>query len=204
MRSFLFSGKARMLFCSCLMNKNWQKSATIDAVSAMIWQLVSFGGICIPYKSKRKEFKNGIYPSHRDKCSSTIWFEDIKRDKEVVDGAILSTMLSLIRRERPTVLTREADNPLGSVRNWQTTPTNTRQSPSLSLLHHHLHPPDSSTIKRAYTMARITVQSTNTSRAKPYTIQGLVETLNEFVPMSTPGYDDPRKDRSGPAACQDM
>ncbi|CAF4794414.1 unnamed protein product [Rotaria socialis] len=150
MRSFLFSGKARMLFCSCLMNKNWQKSATIDAVSAMIWQLVSFGGICISYKSIRKEFKNG------------------------------------------------------SVRNWQTTPTNTRQSPSLSLLHHHLHPPDSSTIKRAYTMARITVQSTNTSRAKPYTIQGLVETLNEFVPMSTPGYDDPRKDRSGPAACQDM
>ncbi|CAF4505252.1 unnamed protein product [Rotaria socialis] len=93
---------------------------------------------------------------------------------------------------------------LRSVRNWQTTPTNTRQSPSSPLLHHHLHPSDSSTIKRAYTMARITVQSTNTSRAKPYTIQGLVETLNEFVPMSTPGYDDPRKDRSGPAACQDM
>ncbi|CAF3549509.1 unnamed protein product [Rotaria socialis] len=62
-------------------------------------------------------------------------------------------------------------NPLGSVRNWQTTPTNTRQSPSSPLLHHHLHPSDSSTIKRAYTMARITVQSTNTSRAKPYTIQ---------------------------------
>ncbi|CAF4694171.1 unnamed protein product, partial [Rotaria socialis] len=23
-----------------------------------------------------------------------------------------------------------------------------------------------------------------------------------FIPMGTPGYDDPRKDRPGPAACQ--
>jgi hypothetical protein len=43
---------------NCMCRKEKQKSETSDAVSAMIWQLASFDGICIPYRSIHKEFKN--------------------------------------------------------------------------------------------------------------------------------------------------
>ncbi|CAF3603057.1 unnamed protein product [Rotaria sordida] len=76
----------------------------------------------------------------------------------------------------------QQQNPLGLARNWQATPTNTRR---LVPLHHQqlLHPSNSSTSIKAYTMAP-TTNTPNTSiinRAKPYTIQGLVENLNELL-----------------------
>ncbi|CAF0732021.1 unnamed protein product [Rotaria sordida] len=76
----------------------------------------------------------------------------------------------------------QQQNPLGLARNWQATPTNTRR---LIPLHHQqlLHPSNSSTSIKAYTMAP-TTNTPNTSiinRAKPYTIQGLVENLNELL-----------------------
>ncbi|CAF4584032.1 unnamed protein product [Rotaria socialis] len=76
----------------------------------------------------------------------------------------------------------QQQHPLGSGRNWQATPTNTRRLPPP--LHHHLHSSNSSTSIRAYTMAPTTILSTNTpntSRVKPYTMQSLVETLNELL-----------------------
>jgi hypothetical protein len=77
----------------------------------------------------------------------------------------------------------QQQNLLGSVRNWQGTPTNTRRL----LLHHQqlLHPSNSSTSIRAYPMAPPTVVNVNTpntsiiNRVKPCTLQGLVENLNE-------------------------
>lgn len=79
----------------------------------------------------------------------------------------------------------QQQNPLGgSTRNWQATPTNTRRLPPFQ--HSQLlHPSSSTTSIRAYTMAPTTVVSSNTpntsiiNRAKPYTIQSLIETLNE-------------------------
>jgi hypothetical protein len=80
----------------------------------------------------------------------------------------------------------QQQNPLGSARNWQATPTNTRRLPHL---HHQqqqlLHPSNSSTSIRVHPMAPTTVVITNTpntsivNRVKPYTLQGLVENLNE-------------------------
>jgi hypothetical protein len=80
----------------------------------------------------------------------------------------------------------QQQNPLGSARNWQATPTNTRRLP---LFHHQqqqlLHPSNSSTSIRVHPMAPTTVVITNTpntsivNRVKPYTLQGLVENLNE-------------------------
>lgn len=80
----------------------------------------------------------------------------------------------------------QQQNPLGSSRNWQATPTNTRRLP---IPFHHqqlLHPSNSITSIRAHPMAPTTaVISTNTpntsiiNRAKPCTLQGLVENLNE-------------------------
>jgi len=78
----------------------------------------------------------------------------------------------------------QQQNPLGSARNWQGTPTNTRRLP----LHHQqlLHPSNSSTSIKVYsiapTTAAVITNTPNTSiinRAKPYTLQGLVENLNE-------------------------
>ncbi|CAF0825368.1 unnamed protein product [Adineta steineri] len=67
-------------------------------------------------------------------------------------------------------------------RNWQATPTNIRRLPPL---HHQqlLHPSNSSSSIRAYPMAP-TTNTPNTSiitRTKPYTLQGLIENLNEFL-----------------------
>ena len=80
----------------------------------------------------------------------------------------------------------QQQNPLGSARNWQATPTNTRRLPPL---HHQpqqlLHPSNSSTSVRTHPMAPTTVVSSNTpntsvvNRAKPITLQSLVENLNE-------------------------
>ena len=78
----------------------------------------------------------------------------------------------------------QQQNPSGSARNWQATPTNTRRLPPF---HHQqlLHPSNSSASIRAYPMAPTTAVNTNTpntsstNRAKPYTLQGLVENLNE-------------------------
>ncbi|CAF4662881.1 unnamed protein product, partial [Rotaria sp. Silwood1] len=81
----------------------------------------------------------------------------------------------------------QQQNPLGgSARNWQATPTNTRR---LGPFHHQqlLHPSNSSTSIRAYAIVPTTAVTTNTpntsiiNRAKPYTIQGLVENLNELL-----------------------
>jgi hypothetical protein len=78
----------------------------------------------------------------------------------------------------------QQQNPLGSARNWQGTPTNTRRLPPLHL-QQLLHPSNSSTSNRAYTMAPAAIITSNTpntsmiTRAKPYTLQGLVENLNE-------------------------
>jgi hypothetical protein len=76
-------------------------------------------------------------------------------------------------------------NLLGSARNWQATPTNSRRLPPL---HHQqlLHSSNSSSSIRAHPMAPTTVNSNtpNTSiinRVKPYTLQGLVESLNEVI-----------------------
>jgi len=78
----------------------------------------------------------------------------------------------------------QQQNPLGSARNCQATPTNTRRLPPF---HHQqlLHPSNSSTSIRAHPMAPTTAVITNTpntstvNRVKPYTLQGLVENLNE-------------------------
>jgi hypothetical protein len=78
----------------------------------------------------------------------------------------------------------QQQNPLGSARNWQATPTNTRRLPHL---HHQqlLHPSNSSTSIKLYSMAPTAAVISNTpntsiiNRAKPYTLQGLVENLNE-------------------------
>ncbi len=79
----------------------------------------------------------------------------------------------------------QQQNPLGSARNWQGgTPTNTRRLPPLHL-QQLLHPSNSSTSNRAYIMAPAAVITSNTpntsiiTRTKPYTLQGLVENLNE-------------------------
>jgi hypothetical protein len=69
-------------------------------------------------------------------------------------------------------------------RNWQGTPTNTRR---LHPFHHQqlLHPSNSSTSIKAHPMAPTTALTANTpntsivNRVKPYTLQGLVENLNE-------------------------
>lgn len=76
----------------------------------------------------------------------------------------------------------QQQNPLGSTRNWQATPTNSRRLPP-NLLHQQLlHPSNSTTSIRTHPIAPTTNATPNTSiinRAKPYTIQGLVENLNE-------------------------
>jgi hypothetical protein len=82
----------------------------------------------------------------------------------------------------------QQQNPLGSARNWQATPTNTRRLPPVHLPQQLLHPSNSSTSIRAHPMAPVIVTSSNTpntsiiNRAKPITLQGLVENLNEVKP----------------------
>lgn len=78
----------------------------------------------------------------------------------------------------------QQQNPLGSARNWQATPTNSRRLPPL---HHQqlLHPSNSTASIRAHPIASVNAIAANTpntsviNRAKPYTLQGLVENLNE-------------------------
>ena len=79
----------------------------------------------------------------------------------------------------------QQQNPLGSARNWQATPTNTRRLPPLHHAQQLLHPSNSSTSIRAHHMAPAALASSNTpntsvvNRAKPITLQSLVENLNE-------------------------
>jgi hypothetical protein len=73
----------------------------------------------------------------------------------------------------------QQQNPLGSARNWQATPTNTRRLPPL------LHQSNSSTSIKAHPMVSTTIVIANTpntsiiNRGKPHTLPGLVENLNE-------------------------
>ena len=73
--------------------------------------------------------------------------------------------------------------PTGSSRNWQGTPTSTRRLPP-AFHQHLLQPSNSSTSIRSHPMVPTSIASNtpNTSiinRAKPCTLPGLVESLNE-------------------------
>jgi hypothetical protein len=74
----------------------------------------------------------------------------------------------------------QQQNPLGSGRNWQATPTNTRRLPPLHHAQQLLHPSNSSTSIRTHLMASSNTPNTSAvNRAKPITLQNLVENLNE-------------------------
>lgn len=71
-------------------------------------------------------------------------------------------------------------NPFGVARNWQATPTNSRRLGGVQ--HHHplLHPSNSTASLRGQVMPPAgAILNTPSARAKPYTLQGLVENLNE-------------------------
>ena len=79
-------------------------------------------------------------------------------------------------------------NPVGSSRNWQGTPTSTRRLPP-AFHQQLLQPSNSSASIRSHPMAPMSIASNtpNTSiinRAKPCTLPGLVENLNEVEPVN--------------------
>lgn len=78
-------------------------------------------------------------------------------------------------------LQQNPHNPLGPSRNWQATPLSSHRFPAP---HYPAQQPSSSTSIRAHPLATSAVipntpNSNVINRAKPYTLQGLVENLNE-------------------------
>ncbi|CAF2106412.1 unnamed protein product [Rotaria magnacalcarata] len=81
-------------------------------------------------------------------------------------------------------LQQMSHNPLGGApRNWQATPLSSHRFPAL---HHPVQQPNSTTSIRTHPLAA-SVAVTNTpnssmiNRVKPYTLQGLVESLNDIL-----------------------
>jgi hypothetical protein len=68
-------------------------------------------------------------------------------------------------------------NPLGPLRNWQATPLSSHRFPPPH--YQTQQQPNSTSSIRAHPMVANTPNSSMINRVKPYTLQGLVENLNE-------------------------